>query len=197
MGFRYRLAAAVGAATCVTLGMTGITPASAATPGFAIANYMPEPGTTSQAMCLSGPNADNGYVTVRVCDGSDYQQWHWVGQQDANGYSQISNGYGWCLGLAGGSTASATDVVVAACNSKHPAQWWASDTGYSCVRNSEYGDFYPVVNEASGDVLGVSGGHTYDSTNAIIFGFQDTCDSQFWFGGGDFPLPWEPPHWSF
>lgn len=197
MKLRFRLGApAATAAICLTLVMTGSAPASA-TAGFAIANYMPEPGTSSQAMCLSGPNTDNGYVTMRVCDGSGYQLWHWVGSQDAGGYSQIANGYNLCLGLANGSTTQGTDVVVVTCNAKHAAQWWASDTAYSCVRNAEYGDFYPVVNEETAMVLGVSGGHTYVNTNAIIWSWGDTCNSQFWFGGADFPLPLEPPHWSF
>jgi Ricin-type beta-trefoil lectin domain len=183
MRFRLRLAAAAAtAAACATLGLVGTGPASATIPGFAIANYLPEAGTSATPMCLRGPNTSGNDATIQVCDGSQYQTWHWVEiGGDSDEYAQLANGYDLCLGVAGGSDAEGANVVVSTCQTGHLDQYWEPDLAYDYPRG-DLGDFYPFLNEESGLVLNVQDGDVTPGTDLTIWPFAFKANNQDWGG---------------
>jgi hypothetical protein len=123
MRFRIRLmAVGVAAASCVTFGLTGVTPALAASG----ANLK----SKALAGCLFGNASVGGGVAKRqACNPSlPGEQWRFVGSLTGG---ELKNGFNQCLGVQGGSTAAGASLVVTACkaNPLAPTQHWADNAG--------------------------------------------------------------------
>ena len=192
MRFRLRVVAAVATAvTCVTLSVTATAaPASATPTGMVLGNYMPEGGTSSTAMCVTGGSTVGSLATAQVCTGSPGQQWFW--RQTSGDYGQLVNSYGVCLGVKGGNPVVGQNLVVYTCYGiNHPDQFWMPDAQYACAHNSLV-TFYPFVNDLSGMVMGVQGGNMKQGQPLVEWAFQFTCNNQDW-GNPDLTWPGSLP----
>lgn len=141
---------------------------TAGTPIDAIVNY-------HSGLCLGITGGEDDAAAVQwTCNGHPDQQWS-VGGTNSAGYYQLVNDDGECLGVAGGATAANSEVVGWSClGTSHQDQYWYVDTSISC------GGYYPIYNYKSGRVLGVSANSTAVGAAVVIYGFQDTCNNQFW-----------------
>jgi hypothetical protein len=133
---------------------------------------------------ITGGNDDAPAELWNCLSGHKDQQWH-VGSAYGDGYHQIVNGDGECLGVAGGSHAAGAQVVGWNClGTSHGDQYWSISVS-SC---DGFGDF-SLVNLATDTslgvpyVLGTKGGVTTPGTPAVQWPWQnDTCNNQNWYG---------------
>jgi len=187
MRFRLRVAAAAATAVaCTGLGLTGVSPADAVSSiqtGNPILNYLPEAGTKSTQICLRGPNTSGNDVTIQVCDGSQYQSWHWTSAYYNNTFLQLANGYDLCLSVQGGSSAQGAHVTVSTCKTGHQDQYWEPVLNGECTEGyMGIGGFYPFLNEGSGMVLNVKDGSMKPGTDLTIWPDAFKCGNQDWGG---------------
>lgn len=116
MGLRpFRLAvAAVAAATCVSLGLTGVTAASAQSPSGFIVNY-------HSGLCLwANASINGGNASQQGCDSSKKGEiWQEVILKDNN--IELQNGYGQCL-FVNAIGQNGSPVKAASCSSVTAAE---------------------------------------------------------------------------
>ncbi|MGH3395811.1 MAG: RICIN domain-containing protein [Streptosporangiaceae bacterium] len=86
-----------------------------------------------------------------------------------NSYAQLKNAKGQCLSV------SKARLIGQACNSANNNQYWNNT-----VKGVVCGAAAPVVNLASGKVVGVAGGRTANGAAVVIFAYQGKCNNQFW-----------------
>jgi len=121
---------------------------------------------------------DGGKAGIFNCTYLRDQAWNVIRTRSAEGVSwaQLQNNSGQCLGVAGDSTKAGARVVAQACSRSNRSQYWNNTKeGVVCGAG-----FTPIVNLKSGDVVGVSGGDTGNGSAVVIFGYQKTCNNQFW-----------------
>jgi hypothetical protein len=113
-----------------------------------------------------------GNAGIYNCTFVNDQAWRVIRTKTVKGnsYAQIENLKGQCMGV------SKSRVVGQACNKSNNAQYWSNTIkGVVCGDGSS-----PVVNLKSGDVVGVKDASTANGAAVIIFGYQKTCNNQFW-----------------
>jgi len=139
----------------VTLGLTGITPASAS--GSTVINQKPTSPPT--LMCLQGnANTNGGLATLQPCNGGALgQQWTAVyTNMDMRDYT-IENGYNQCLGINHHYTTAGAHVIVRKCSGAADEYWGFDSSAYS-------GDC-KIVNVNSRLVIGPANGDTTQGTD--------------------------------
>jgi hypothetical protein len=122
----------------------------------------------SVARCIGIAGGNAG---IYNCTFVNDQAWKVIATKTVKGntYAQIENAKSQCLGV------SKTRVVGQACNSANNGQYWNNTLkGVVC------GAAAPVVNLASGDVVGVAGASTANGAAVVIFAYQHKCNNQFW-----------------
>jgi hypothetical protein len=112
-----------------------------------------------------------GKAGIFTCTFVNDQAWKVIAAKTVKGnsYAQIENAKGQCLGV------SKLRVVSQACNSASNGQYWNNT-----VKGVVCGAAAPVVNLASGDVVGVAGASTANGAAVVMFGYQHKCNNQFW-----------------
>jgi hypothetical protein len=128
---------------------------------------------TSQ-LCL-GVTAGNvvGYAVQSGCSRTAAQSWRWRAEDGDNGYYQLTNGQGECLGITYGRTTSGARAVVWTCDG-HADQYWRPLTA-----GAPAGYLY-LQNLKSGDALGVSGGSAASGAAVRQRSWQDALNYQLW-----------------
>jgi hypothetical protein len=180
------IASIVGLA-CIPLCLAPAAPADAAV----AAHHASEPALTAIApgtslgsflnyfsgLCLGiSGGLDHAPAVQFTCLNHPDQKWS-VGQTDESGYYQIINGDGQCLGVQSGSAATDARVVAWTCEGpSHPDQYWYIDTGLQCGGEP----YYPIFNQNSGDVVGVSGNSLSSGAAVVQWPWQDQCNNQEW-----------------
>lgn len=118
---------------------------------------------SGMAMDLDHSNAANGTAVHQWPYNGTDAQW-WVQAVTGSGaYELFSRATGKCVGVAGGSTAAGAAVVEWDCVG-HPDQRWYWRTAGGTVNGWPV---YNLVNENSGQCLGISGGGTTQGTVAV------------------------------
>lgn len=137
--------------------------------GF-IVNY-----NSGRCLGITGGKHEAPAVQFTCLSGHPDQQWH-TGAVNSAGYYQIVNGDGQCLGVQGGSTGQGARVYGWNClGPSHPDQYWRYDGNITC------GTYYsPIINYASGRVVGVVGNSTANGAAVVIWSYQGVCNNQFW-----------------
>jgi hypothetical protein len=127
--------------------------------------------------------ADDSPAVLWGCNGHPDQHWQWGSCIEGGAFCQLywvtSNGTHQCLGVSGGSTSPNARVVGWSClGAGHPDQYWQFNiTGLICGS----GSYAPMYNaKATGKVLGVAAGSTMQGAAIVIYGYQNTCNNQFW-----------------
>lgn len=112
-----------------------------------------------------------GKAGIWNCTFVNDQAWQVIATKTVKGnsYAQLENTKGQCLSV------SKTRVVGQACNSSNNSQFWNNT-----VKGVVCGASTPVVNLASGKVVGVAGGSTANGAAVVIFAYQKKCNNQFW-----------------
>jgi hypothetical protein len=112
-----------------------------------------------------------GKAGIFTCTFVNDQAWQVIATKTVKGnsYAQIENEKSQCLGV------SKTRVVGQACNSANNGQYWNNT-----VRGVVCGAAAPVVNLASGKVVGVAGASTANGAAVVVFSYQHKCNNQFW-----------------
>ncbi len=122
--------------------------------------------SVSRCIGIAGGNAG-----IYNCTFVNDQAWQVIAAKTVKGnsYAQIENAKNQCLGV------SKTRVVGQACNSANNSQYWNNT-----VKGVVCGAAAPVVNLASGKVVGVAGGSTANGAAVVVFSYQHKCNNQFW-----------------
>jgi Ricin-type beta-trefoil lectin domain len=129
----------------------------------------------NSGLCLGiSGGRDNAPAVQWNCNGHPDQIWQAGSAYGNTGFSQLINGNGQCLGVAGGSTAAGAHVVSWTCNTAHQDQYWRQDN-FTCA-----GGYFPILNLSSNLVLGVSGNSFSAGAAVVIWPFQNECNNQFW-----------------
>jgi hypothetical protein len=112
-----------------------------------------------------------GKAGIYTCTFVNDQAWQVIATKTVSGnsYAQLENQKGQCLGV------SKSRLVGQACNSANNGQYWNNT-----VKGVVCGAAAPVVNLASGKVVGVAGGSTANGAAVVIFTYQHKCNNQFW-----------------
>ncbi len=112
-----------------------------------------------------------GKAGIYTCTFVNDQAWQVIATKTVSGntYAQIENQKGQCMGV------SKSRVVGQACNSANNGQYWNNT-----VKGVVCGAAAPVVNLASGKVVGVAGASTANGAAVVIFAYQHKCNNQFW-----------------
>jgi Ricin-type beta-trefoil lectin domain len=112
-----------------------------------------------------------GKAGIYTCTFVNDQAWQVIATKTVSGntYAQIENHKGQCMGV------SKSRVVGQACNSANNGQYWNNT-----VKGVVCGAAAPVVNLASGKVVGVAGASTANGAAVVIFAYQHKCNNQFW-----------------
>jgi hypothetical protein len=150
------------------------TPAAAGSAAMAAASTEPYTGTLvfvnfSVDRCIG---IAGGRAGIYNCTFLKDQAWRVIRTKTVHGnsYAQIENGKNQCLGVSGAR------VVGQRCSKSNNAQYWNNTIkGVVCGDGST-----PVVNLKSGDVVGVKNASTANGAPVIMFGYQHTCNNQFW-----------------
>ncbi len=119
-----RIALILVAAGAMLAGTTGAATAATITPSIPTSSPGPLHNAGS-GLCLG--IAGNHNAGQWGCTGHSDQTWH-AGQTNADGYSQLINGNGQCLGVAGANIYDGAQLVGTTClGTAHPDQYWAAD----------------------------------------------------------------------
>jgi hypothetical protein len=171
---KFRLRAAV-ATVGIAIGVLGI----AVVPGADAKSNVPAGTITfinkNVTRCLGIADGNAGiYNCTYVRD----QAWNVIGTLTENHitWAQLQNSKGQCLGVAGGRVHEGTRIVGEACNSANQSQYW-NNTRLNAVCGS---GFTPVINYASGYVMGVRANETGNGSPVVIWPYQGHCNNQFW-----------------
>ena len=155
------------AVAAITIALAAGLSTLAATAAYASDSF---PVHNHDGLCLGITGGEDDAPAVQwTCNGSANQTWHW-GSSNAAGYTQLINGDGECLGVAGESTSEGARIYGWTCNG-HPDQYWAV---------SPY-DGYDIFHDYhSGLVLGVAGGST--AVGAAVVQWASTLAlNQLWY----------------
>jgi hypothetical protein len=121
----YVVAAALVISLSGGITMLAAAPAATANTGGNSFMYYPDINTTHQ-WCLGINSTHNG--VLNPCTFINDQAWFRGGENGTSGFYQYKNGYGQCLGIAGGSTSNGARVVGTTCGgTTHPDQYWSID----------------------------------------------------------------------
>ena len=112
-----------------------------------------------------------GRAGIYTCTFVNDQAWQVIATKTVSGnvYAQIENEKGQCMGV------SKSRVVGQKCNSASKDQYWNNT-----VKGVVCGAAAPVVNLASGKVVGVAGASTANGAAVVTFSYQAKCNNQFW-----------------
>jgi len=126
--------------------------------------------------CLGIPG--NGKAGIYNCTYVKDQAWNVVGTLTSNHitWAQLQNNKGQCLGVEGASVHEGARVVGETCNGSDNSQYW-NNSRLNAVCGS---GFTPVINYASGYVLGVSRNRKANGSSVVIWPYQGKCNNQFW-----------------
>ena len=172
------LTAGVAATGAFATAMAATSPGQADMAGHAV------PAITSAAttfriyqhdgLCLdiSGEKYDSPALQF-VCNRDKDQTWHW-GSGNGEGFAQLINTGGQCLGVAGESPSYEARVVAWTCNG-HPDQYW-----YPLLVRYDRGLYDAFVNYHSGLVLTVDHGSTTNGAGIVQWGWRDYTN-QLWY----------------
>lgn len=162
----------------VTIPVTSAAAATSAAAGTKVSlNLTANVYNTNSGRCLGIANGNAGIWNCTNAGGNSDQTWHWGGYvtgPDGIYYSQLINGKGQCLGVAGGSTANGARIVGFSClGPTHPDQYWYYDSVWLGVG----GDGSVLVNlktpcgglSLGGKVIGVAGGSKANGAAAVLW----------------------------
>lgn len=121
----------------------------------------------------------SGFAGDWNCTSNSDQTWHW-GSAAAQGWLQLINGNGKCLGVQGGGDANGTRIVAFTClGTGHPDQYWAPGAAGNGGNNiNNFQAFFDPNTPAQ--LIGVSGGSTANGAPLVLW-FSDGTANQFWF----------------
>jgi hypothetical protein len=131
MRFRLAMTATAAAATFAAIGVTSVSPASAAT-GVELSN--------NSGYCLwANASLGGGVADITTCNASQAGQlWHAEPSSAGTGIYYIENGYNQCLGILGNSYSNGADVVAQKCGSGADEDW----TWYTSYPTFSSGSWY-------------------------------------------------------
>lgn len=117
--------------------------------------------------CL-GTDTYSGLAQIWPCTTNPDQTVHWAAST-AQGYAELADGNGNCLGIQSGSTAQGANIQTSPCTGR-PDQYWAQ-TGTGGLYLQNYG---------SGLVMGVLGASTATDTPIVQWGMNTSNDQQWY-----------------
>jgi hypothetical protein len=125
---------------------------------------------------VSGPSTSNGAIVHQWSYNGGDNQW-WFRPWQADGHTRLFSRYsGKCLGISGGSTAAGAQAVQWDCNGNSDQSFQFSWTG----KTAGGWPVYNIIDDKSGDCLGVSGGSTAQGANVIQWPCNGNADQEWY-----------------
>lgn len=114
------------------------------------------------------------------CSGQPDQAWHW-GASNPQGWTQLVNGRGQCLGVAGGSDSAGARIVGWSClGSGHPDQYWAPGSSVFSGADTLL-NYNGYANGGSAWLIGVQGGSLANGAPLVLWSSNNNPDQSWIF----------------